>query len=520
MTQETVDYQAEFDSIIERMREGGRTVKKDAIREMVDEWPEDEWVAALSFLSGAYTSAGIGKKSAIKAVEMYDLVDDFEAHVQDEGTVTQALRENDVSDVHVDTFGARLKPTDPTSLSQLQTYVEDILAKESGDDQISTLGMMLMDFSEPHLATFAVLDDWQTGVTETTIANAIGEKYDESKGDIQRARALCPDAVEFARTAAAEGGIWPMLKPQPGKPFKPMKAKSESSLDDLLDRDTTIYAEPKLDGYRMLIHVQDGEAQAFTRRLKDATASMPELQEIDWPDGEWIIDGEAMASDGSYTTTSEMVGSNQERDLDDRDEHVTFHAFDMVLDGEQGDVSSDRYEKRRAGVVLLSDRLGSTEYFEAVPVFGFWTDNNPVPEALDYAAENDLEGIIVKDGTCEYQFGKRSKGWVKKKNTTVTVDLTIAGFEQGEGSNAGVLGGVQLETADGQYVGNVGTGFTDEERKDFWLHRDRYMGSTVEVTFEGLGTNDELRFPRFDRLRDDDGEPDDFDRLKDLAEQV
>jgi len=229
MTQENLD------QFIVDMRNGGRKRKKSYIRAMVDEWPESEWAAGLHFLSGSYTSVGIGKKTAIQAVEMYDLVDDFEAKVAEHGTVTQALRENTVADVHVDTFGQRLTPTDPGSLSQLQTWIEDILSQESGDDQIATLGRMLMDFDQPHIVTFAVLDDWQTGVTETTIANAIGEKYDESKGDIQRARALCPDAVEFARTAAAEGGIWPMLKPQPGKPFKPMKAKPESYLDELLE---------------------------------------------------------------------------------------------------------------------------------------------------------------------------------------------------------------------------------------------------------------------------------------------
>jgi len=505
MTQENLDQR------IVAMREGGRTDKKNEIRAMVDEWPEQEWTAALHFLSGTYTSAGIGKKSAIKAVEMYDLVDDFEAKVQEAGTVSEALREHDVSDVHVDTLGQRLTPTDPGSLDQLQTWIEDILSTESGDDQISTLGMMLMDFDEPHLVTFALLDDWQTGVTETTIANAIGEKYDESKGDVQRARSLCPDPVEFARTAVAEGGVWPMLEPKTGNAFKPMKAKPESYFPD---NTAGWRAEPKLDGYRMLIHVSGGEAQAFTRRLKDATASMPELQEINWPDGEWILDGEAMASDGSYTTTSEMVGSNQERVLGDRDEYVTFHTFDVLL-WEGIDVSQETYDERRGLLEEMDYKLAAFEsdYLDVVP-------DGTISEMLSYADEHDLEGIIAKRPDAEYQFGKRSKAWIKQKNTEVTVDLVLSSFVEGEGSNAGTLGAVELETADGQYVGKMGTGFTDAERDEIWQNRAHYRGGTVEVTFEGLGTNSELRFPRMERLRLDDGEPDDFDRLEELAEQV
>jgi len=509
MTQENLDQ-----SIV-AMRDGGRTDKKNEIRKMVDDWPEQEWTAALHFLSGTYTSAGIGKKSAIKAVEMYDLVDDFESKVQAEGTVTEALREADVADVHVDTLGGRLTPTDPGSLDQLQTWIEDILSNESGDDQISTLGMMLMDFDQPHLVTFALLDDWQTGVTETTIANAIGEKYDESKDDVQRARALCPDPVEFARTAVAEGGVWPMLEPRPGSAFKPMKAKSESHMPDVLQDEWV--AEPKYDGYRALVHVEDGEATVYSRRLKDITDSVPEMQEITWrtrdgQPGSYILDGEVMASDGSYTTTSEMVGSTQERALDDRDEHVTFHAFDVLYDNGY-DASTDSYRERRERLRYIVGDQGPTDYIEMVP-------NGSISEMLSYADDNDLEGIIAKRADAEYQFGKRSKAWIKQKNTEVTVDLVMSSFVEGEGSNAGTLGAVELETADGQYVGRMGTGFTDAERDEIWQNRAHYRDGTVEVTFEGLGTNDELRFPRMDRLRLDDGEPDDFDRLKDLAEQV
>lgn len=516
MTQENSEEASDFDQSIVAMREGGRTDKKDEIRAMVDEWPESESTAALHFLSGTYTSAGIGKKSAIKAVQMYDLVDcaegssDFEAKVGESGTVTEALRDSEVADVHVDTFGHHLEPTDSGSLDQLQTYIEDVLSNESGDDQIATLGRMLMDFDEPHLVTFALLDDWQTGVTETTIANALGEDVGASKGEIQRARSLEPDPVEFAR-ACAEDRFSDLLVPRPGKPFKPMKAKPESYFPD---NTGGWRAEPKLDGYRMLIHVSNGQATAFTRRLKDATESMPELQEIDWPDGEWILDGEAMASDGSYTTTSEMVGSNQERALGDRDEYVTFHTFDVLL-WEGIDVSQESYDERRGLLEEMDYTLTAFEsdYLDVVP-------DGTISEMLSYADENDLEGIIAKRPDAEYQFGKRSTAWIKQKNTEVTVDLVMSSFVEGEGSNAGTLGAVELETADGQYVGKMGTGFTDAERDEIWHHEGRYMGGTVEVTFEGLGTNNELRFPRMDRLRLDDGEADDIDRLTDLAEQV
>jgi ATP-dependent DNA ligase len=511
-----------LDQYIIDMRNGGRKRKKSYIRGMVDDWPMHEWMAGLRFLSGEYTSIGIAKKSAIEAVEMYDLVDDFESKVAEHGTVTEALRASDIDDTQA-SLGQRLEPTGPNRLRQLQEYIEDILSQQSGNDQIATLGQMLMDFAEPHIVTFAVLDDWQTGVSQTTIANALGEAAGVNKSEIQRARALEPDPVEFA-LAVEEDQFGDLLVTRPGKVFKPMKAKSESHMPEN-PSDEEWVAEPKYDGYRALVHVEDGEATVYSRRLKDITDSVPEMQEVAWRDrhgqpGSYILDGELLASDGSYTTTSEMVGSTQERDLDDRDEHVTFHAFDVLYDTGY-DASRDPYcvpvegggSSRRTRLQYVVGDQGPPEYLTVVP-------NGSIEEMLDYADENDLEGIIAKrrDGT--YSFGKRSSDWIKQKNTEVTVDLSIAGFEQGEGTNAGTLGGVQLETADGVYVGNMGTGFTDEQRDHIWQNRGRFEGVTVEVTAEGFGTNDELRFPRFDRLREDDGEPDDFNRVKELMDSV
>jgi|APHM01.1.fsa_nt_gi ATP-dependent DNA ligase len=412
----------DLDMVIENMREGGRIDKKTEVLQIVNDWSSDEWMAALRFLSGTYTSVGVGTRTVVNAVEQYGLVDDFAERVDAVGTATEVLREADVGEV------ATLLSTNDdvlTHCAELDTAIRKEIAPSSGDYLTGAVGRLIARTTEPHLVAHALLDDWQTGVSHTTIANAVGEDAGATQQEIERARALEQDSVAFVATAK-NGGLTDLLTPEAGQSFKPMKAKSESHLDKLMDRQTAVYAEPKFDGYRLLLHGNDGDVSAYTYRLTDVTASLPEIDTVDWPDGEWILDGEVMAKDGTYNTTTSLVGSDQERSLDDDGGLVKFHAFDAIMLPDAGDISQRAYEHRRDLLVNFIVEVGH-EFVFPVRTFGFLPEETePVEQALQYAEERGHEGVIVKDGASTYQFGKRSQSWVKIKNTAATVDLRIS----------------------------------------------------------------------------------------------
>ena len=52
---------------------------------------------------------------------------------------------------------------------------------------------------------------------------------------------------------------------------------------------------------------------------------------------------------------------------------------------------------------------------------------------------------------------------------------------------------------------NVGSGFSDDERDDYWKNRDSLIGDVVEVRADAVTQNQEgdysLRFPRFKTFR-------------------
>jgi hypothetical protein len=82
-----------------------------------------------------------------------------------------------------------------------------------------------------------------------------------------------------------------------------------------------------------------------------------------------------------------------------------------------------------------------------------------------YLAEGQ-EGIILKDQTGVWE-DKRSKTQIKFKGE-LECDLKIVAVEEGSGKAAGMLGAIVCESADGILKVNVGSGFSDAQRKQYW----------------------------------------------------
>jgi bifunctional non-homologous end joining protein LigD len=87
------------------------------------------------------------------------------------------------------------------------------------------------------------------------------------------------------------------------------------------------------------------------------------------------------------------------------------------------------------------------------------------PEALEYARKHRWEGVVAKKLDSTYQAGRRSSSWIKDKIWN-TQEAVIGGWRQGEGGRSSGIGALMLGIpADGglQFVGRVGTGFTEKE---------------------------------------------------------
>ncbi|OMB98151.1 ATP-dependent DNA ligase [Mycobacterium sp. NS-7484] len=232
------------------------------------------------------------------------------------------------------------------------------------------------------------------------------------------------------------------------KDFSPMLA-TEGSMAKLKASQWAF--EGKWDGYRLLVEVDHGRLQLRSRRGRDVTAEYPQFEALaaDLADHHVVLDGEAVALDDSGVPS---FGEMQNRA---RSTRVEFWAFDILwLDGRS--LLRAKYSDRRK---LLEALAAGGGLIVPEPLAG------DGPEAMEHARENRFEGVVAKKRDSTYQPGRRSASWIKDKIWN-TQEAVIGGWRQGEGGRSSGIGALLLGIpgADGlQFVGRVGTGFTDKE---------------------------------------------------------
>ena len=214
--------------------------------------------------------------------------------------------------------------------------------------------------------------------------------------------------------------------------------------------------ELKLDGYRMLCRVEDGEVHMISRNGKDWTASFPSIVrcvsrlpvKTAWLDGEVVV----MEKDGRTSFQAlQNVLSNDSGTLH-------YFIFDlMYLDGY--DLRrSPLVERKRTLEALLAAAPEALRFSSHIQGSG--------AEFFRQACKLRLEGMISKLADSPYR-GARSRDWVKVK-CSMRQELVVGGYTDPEGSRKGfgaLLLGVYEPDGTLRYSGKVGTGFNDATLK-------------------------------------------------------
>ena len=124
-------------------------------------------------------------------------------------------------------------------------------------------------------------------------------------------------------------------------------------------------------------------------------------------------------------------------------------------------------------------------------------------ELLKKAKKDGWEGLVLRYSSSVYQ-KKRSSDFVKLKPFG-EVDLRITGFKEFKHPNQ--LGSFICEDDEHTIKCSVGSGFSKEQRYDFWKRKNEFLGKIVEVQTMEITENKSgqksLRFPVFIRFRDD-----------------
>jgi bifunctional non-homologous end joining protein LigD len=241
--------------------------------------------------------------------------------------------------------------------------------------------------------------------------------------------------------------------------------------------------EMKWDGVRALARVEGGHLALTSRSGKDMTVSYPELRGLGEQLGstQALLDGEIVAFDAKgrpdFARLQPRMHVSSGAAARRLAEHtpVVLLAFDLLhLDGRS--LLDLPYTQRRE---LLVDLELDGPAWQTPPAF-----TGGGTQALDASRQHGLEGVVAKRLDSRYTPGRRSPDWVKVKNTR-TQEVVIGGWRPGKGRRAGTIGSLLLGLPDEgglRYVGQVGTGFTQETLADLHSRLSRLARKSSPFT--------------------------------------
>lgn len=268
----------------------------------------------------------------------------------------------------------------------------------------------------------------------------------------------------------------------------------------------------KIDGGRVIALKENGKVSFFTRvgqkyeGLVDLEEEMSRLLPDNiCLDGEiTLLDKGDLSSKEQYKETMKIVRTK------DKEKHgIKMLVFDcMSAEDFKQQRCALTYEERRTKLDrIFRQDLSKLKYFELLPLLYVGADTNRIAELLEEEITKGEEGIMINIWDALYEF-KRTNSLLKCKKFN-SCDLRIIGFEEGTGKYTGMLGAFICE-----YKGNwvkVGSGLTDELRKEIWDNQLKYQDTIIEISFfeetrDSTG-KESLRFPTFKDFRPDKTEP-------------
>ncbi|MCL7987128.1 DNA ligase D [Sphingobacterium sp. lm-10] len=236
--------------------------------------------------------------------------------------------------------------------------------------------------------------------------------------------------------------------------YMPMLATLASSVTD---SDDWIF-EQKLDGFRSIAHVSHKAVLLRSRNDKDFNQQFPSIvKDLQKTDRTVILDGEIVAEDAKGKTRFQLLQNGEPLPARYK---LYYYVFDMLM-LDDNDLRDFPLIERKDLLKRWLQRLDmpSIRLLEIV--------GTSEKDALEVAKENDWEGVMAKQTDSRYGSGKRSDSWRKLK-LQQSQEAIIVGFTAPSGSRIGfgALVLAVLQDHKYQYIGNVGTGFSDEQLKN------------------------------------------------------
>ncbi len=298
-------------------------------------------------------------------------------------------------------------------------------------------------------------------------------------------------------------------------PAKPKHRVEDNKVYELEQRGDLIITR-KRDGYRHLVVVSNSRVAIYTRGIEDVTSLFPhiceEFSRLGLPSGDFLFDGEMLVDRNDrdeFEMLTRIAKSKPEAAvaLQETIGKASYMIFDPIV--WEGEVTSEKSYRERLAIIqsLFTGSREHVSFLFPVPVLSCSFD-----EARERVQKEKWEGLVLYDGTKPTAFrldGRKEQPirpdgcWKWKPH--FEDDFIAKRFTYGTGKNKHRMGKLflaQIDPQTGKEVscGEVGGGFTDEEREEFVSAQYPLV---VQVEFQKRFPSGALRHPQFIRIRID-----------------
>jgi len=335
-----------------------------------------------------------------------------------------------------------------------------------------------------------VVGKLRLGFSDMTIIDALSwmEAGDKSlRKIIEDAYNVCPDIGLITKTVKQDGiKAIERMKIKVGVPIRPAAAERLPTAQAIVKKIGPCVAQPKLDGFRLQIHVdkthRKPKIEFFSRNLLDMTDMFPDLTKAiaKLNVKELICEGEAIVYDpntGSFLPFQETVKRKRKHGIEKAVEQMPLRVFifDLLYLNGQEYLSKTHAQRRKKLLSLFKNAPEDTvQVIEEKKI----TTGKQLEDYFHQNITSGLEGLVVKREDSVYQPGKRNFNWIKLKRQEEeghledTIDCVILGYYAGKGKRAqfgigAFLVGVYNKKEDQfQTVAKIGTGLSDTQWKE------------------------------------------------------
>jgi len=195
------------------------------------------------------------------------------------------------------------------------------------------------------------------------------------------------------------------------------------------------------------------------------------------------VDGELIIPGVHFQEASGKIRSGQDVP------EAVYMVFDYL------ETMSDPMHERYKNLISYVEQVGDpyVKLVKHIPV----KNEEHIHTTFKKVLDQGYEGLMIKLKNAPYVY-VRSSNWLKLK-VQDTLDLAIIDSFEGKDKYEGMLGGF-IVNHKGVSV-KVGSGFSDEDRVNYWRQPEQYVGQVIEVAYHEETPDHSLRHPVYKGFR-------------------